>query len=620
MQDKQAENRPDLLRHFPVHATPFVGRVNALAEVKQSLLGAECRLLTLLGPGGVGKTRLAVQIAHNLVATPSEADTFADGIFFVRLASMHASKHLLHAIADALDFKFYQELAPQTQLLSYLRTKKFLLVLDNFEQLLSPLAAGETAVPPETQMSGVQFVSELLAAAPQVKLLITSREALNLQEECLYPLHGLQYPPSVARTAEKSPPEWEQYSAVQLFALHARRVQPAFSLTDEMQCVRRICELTEGLPLALELAAAWLKILPCADIARELAQSLDLLTSTFRNVLERHRSMRAVFEQSWQRLTHQEQIVLRRLSLFHGGFSPQAAAAVAEAALLDLAALVDKSLVRLSSNGRYRIHELLRQFAAQKLAETPADQAAARDRHSAYFLQYLHEREAALSHQQQTSRPGGDPARISENVRIAWNHAVAQNNSTEIDRALDSLYYFYRISSRFQEGADMMQPRCAAAGIQSTRHHLIAAYRPPQLLHDIIGQVWSRRENLSKKASPWRANIKTQREIAFSLNVLGNIVDTQGEREEARQLFQESLAVSQASGNQAGAGGSLYNLGWIAIRQGNYRCRPNSFPGKFDPLSGAGNEVGAALRWTAWGSPRFFAVNTKRPHTITKPA
>jgi predicted ATPase len=229
------------------YAIPFVGRTQEVADITARLLNPECRLLTLTGLGGSGKTRLALQAANTIAAQ------FPHGAVFVGLQPLTRSDLLVPAIAQAVGMTFYGEGEPHQQLLDYLHDKTLLLLLDNFEHLLD----------------GAALVTTILASAPSVTVLVTSREALRLREEWLYPLHGMATPPSVYATS------LEDYDAVQLFLSHARRVQPQFDLAHDHAAVIRICTMTAGLPLAIELAAAWLKGSSAALIAHEMQRSLN---------------------------------------------------------------------------------------------------------------------------------------------------------------------------------------------------------------------------------------------------------------------------------------------------------------------------------------------------------
>ncbi|MGH2353778.1 MAG: ATP-binding protein, partial [Chloroflexota bacterium] len=363
--------------------TPFIGRQADLAELSSLLSTPACRLLTLVGPGGIGKTRLALQAAARLRDARAAASGrgFGHGVYVVALQALRSPDLLLPALADALALPPVGSGDPLAQLLNYLRDKAVLLVLDNFEHL----------------MHGAALLAGILAAAPQLKLLVTSREALNVQEEWLYPIQGLPFPDSELAA------DLEDYSAVRLFAERARRVRWDFSLDAERAGVVRVCRLVEGMPLALELAAAWTKTLPCAEIATEIESSIDFLATRLRDVPERHRSMQAVFEQSWARLDGGERAVLRRLSVFRGGFRREAAEQVAGASIPTLSLLVDKSLLRLEVDGRYQIHELLRQYAEERLRCAADEAAQVHDRHCAHFAALLQARLGDIlgSHQQE---------------------------------------------------------------------------------------------------------------------------------------------------------------------------------------------------------------------------
>jgi predicted ATPase len=264
----------------------------------------------------------------------------------------------------------------------------------------------------EHLLSGVALITDILQAAPDVKILVTSREALNLNEEWPRQIGGLRYP--TGQPME----EIEDYSAVQLFAERAYRFRATFSLSDELDGVVRICQLVQGMPLGIELAAAWLKTLPCTRIADEIQASLDFLASPLRNVPDRHRSMRAVFDHSWKLLTGEEQAVFRRLAVFRGGFEHEAAQQVAAASLFVLTALVDKSLLQWTAGGRYDIHELLRQYAEQQL-EAAGETEMARAAHSAYYMDFLAQRDADVKGRRQIDALHEIKTDF-ENIRVAW--------------------------------------------------------------------------------------------------------------------------------------------------------------------------------------------------------
>ena len=362
------------MRHnLPAQATPFVGREAELAELERLLADSSVRLMTILGPGGMGKTRLSLEVARRLAdSTATTQIAFPDGILLVELASLTSAEQMLTAVATALGFAIEKEIEPRQQILDFLSNKQILLLLDNFEQLLALPA------------NGAEVVTAVLQTAPAVKIIVTSRQKLNLSSEVLFVLEGLAFP-DWQTTADAL-----NYSAVQLFLQSARRARVDFELTAaNLPPVARICRLTEGMPLGIVLAAAWVDMLSIAEIADEMQADIDFLESEMRDLPPRQRSMRAVFDYSWALLTEKEKDVLAKLSVFQGGFTRQAAQAVTGATLRQLLALVNKSLVQRDvGSGRYSVHELLRQLAESKLRQLPENHDAIQA-YSNYFAQLI---------------------------------------------------------------------------------------------------------------------------------------------------------------------------------------------------------------------------------------
>jgi predicted ATPase/DNA-binding CsgD family transcriptional regulator len=417
-----------MIRNFPLgYSMPFVGRTQELADISARLVNPDCRLLTLTGLGGSGKTRLALEAANTI------APQFPHGTVFVALQPITRSDLLVPTIAQALGVTFYGEGEPQQQLLDYLHTKTLLLILDNFEHLLD----------------GAALVTTILTSAQGVTVLVTSREALRLREEWLYPLKGMARPPSVYSTS------LEEYDAVQLFLYHARRVQPHFEVANEHEAVIRICEMTAGLPLAIELAASWLKGSGCAHIAHEIQRNLDFLSTTTHNVEPRHRSMRAVFDRSWALLSDNERLIFARLSVFAGGFAGEAAEQVAEASFSSLAALVEKSLVQMEAAGRFGMHELLRQYGMKKLEEY-GEREATYTRHSHYFAQLMLRHETALKQPQQLETLQ-TIERDFDNIRLAWEWSAKNRQVTHLHAMLNGLYLFGFLGNRYRETITIFQ-------------------------------------------------------------------------------------------------------------------------------------------------------------------
>jgi predicted ATPase/DNA-binding SARP family transcriptional activator len=421
-------------RHdLPRQSTPFIGREREIAEARQLLTGN--RLLTVLGPGGMGKTRLAIQLAGQML------DEFRNGVYFVSLAPIDSADHLIQTIAEAIGFPLSTDEAPKRQLLRHLRNRQYLLLIDNFEHLLD----------------GAGLVAEILQSAHDVMILVTSRERLKLQAESILSIDGLAYPRS------GSGPEALEYESVRLFLSSARRLRPGFALRpDNLPEVARICRMVQGMPLGIQLAAAWVDMLSPAEIAAEMSRSLDFLHSEWRDAPERHRSVRAAIESSWRRLTETQRQLLSRLSVFRGGFTLEAAQEVTGATLLRLAGLVHKSLIRRDmESGRYGIHELLRQFAWQRLEANPDARPAIDKAHAVYFANYMEKRWDYLADSRQLSGLAEIEADL-ENVRRAWRYWLQRRDAGRIRKFLDTFWRVYMVRGSFNVAAQLYSDAVSA--------------------------------------------------------------------------------------------------------------------------------------------------------------
>jgi predicted ATPase/DNA-binding CsgD family transcriptional regulator len=399
---------------LPPEKTPFVGRETELEEILHQL--EETRLLTLIGPGGIGKTRLALRAAE------LTTDRYQDGCCFIPLAPLRSAEGLVQAIAEGIKYPIATQEPPMRQLLRYLRPQHMLLVLDNFEHLLE----------------GAEFVSQILQEAPQIRLLVSSRERLNLVSETVLNIEGMHFPVEEDRQGEDLP------DALRFFVQSARRVHPTFDPTrDELLAIARICRFVEGMPLAIELAAAWLHLLSVDEIMDELKSSLDILSSELRDAPERHRSIRAIFDHSWSMLNQEEQRIFARLSLFRGGFTREAAREVVGASLGQLSGLVDKSLLSHDpTTGRLESHELLRQYGQQKLEETSDDLREAREKHGAYFADFMESGWVGLRGRCQEETLQLIEADL-ENVREAWEYDLQEQNVSRLWKYIYALWYVY---------------------------------------------------------------------------------------------------------------------------------------------------------------------------------
>ncbi|MBU0491938.1 MAG: tetratricopeptide repeat protein, partial [Chloroflexi bacterium] len=544
---------PSTIPHnLPPYLTPFIGRQEELIELAGRLGNPASRLVTLVGPGGAGKTRLALQSAGQ------HRDRFPQGVYFVPLAAVNSAGSLVTALASALRLFFAGRADPQAQFLDYLREKRLLLILDGFEHLLD-----ETGL-----------LVDILQRAPDVCLLVTSRERLHLQAEWTLEIGGLSWPAGEFPTGVSL----AAYDAVQLFAERASRVRKGFALAQEGPAVVRICQLVAGLPLGIELAAPWVSQFTCREIAQEIERSLDFLATTMRDVPPPHRSLRVVFDRSWDLLSADERMALRDLSVFRGGFLREAAARVAGpyGAPAVLAALAAQSLLRASPTGRYEMHGLVRQYAAEKLAESPSDEEGLRDRHCAYYTDFLHQRTAALQGDRQ--REALDEIRVkADNVRRAWQWAVERGQCEALDRGLASLHLFYETQGWYQEGLEAFGRAAASLQGRSGGERTLGRVLARQARCGERLGLYERARELAQASLALVTQPDAAADRVFVLNTLGSLAYLQGAFDEAGRFYQESHQVSQESGDRYGAIRALYGRGLVAEAHGEYAAAKKLF-------------------------------------------
>jgi len=411
--------------NLPVLLTELLGRERDVEAATETLKSA--RLLTILAPGGAGKTRLAIQVAAEM------SMSHPDGVYFVDLSPLDSPGEMVQAIAESLGIALSTEEDPKSQLMAYLGAKRQLLVLDNFERLVA----------------GADLVTEILTSAPGVTIVATSRIKLNVVGETVQPLPGLEI-------------EWDDAddplssSGARLFVDAARRSDSGFALThDDIEPLKRILQTVGGMPLGIELAGAWVDVLSVAEIDAEISRSLDFLESQAGGISDRHRSIRAVFEYSWAMLNQDERTMFAALSVFRGGFTREAAETVAGASIRSLANLTSKSLLVYDrEEGRYTVHELLRQYAESELAKEAGTADAVAAAHTDFYAELA----ARAAETMETSEL--DALRVIEedldNVRAAWRRSLAESDAPNSARFIAALWFLYEVRGWHQAGADLL--------------------------------------------------------------------------------------------------------------------------------------------------------------------
>ncbi|HLL02346.1 MAG TPA: BTAD domain-containing putative transcriptional regulator [Myxococcaceae bacterium] len=566
---------------IPAPTTAFLGRDKELALISQRLEAPDCRMLTLVGPGGVGKTSLAIEAAR------AYAVRHGGGACLASLAGVDAPGLLASAIADALALPASPSDTPEAleaQLLEHLRSRSLLLVLDNFEHLLE----------------SSQLVARLLARAPGLRLLVTSRERLNLRGEWELALEGLPA---------------EGGEAVELFVRAATQADASFSLTPDGEAyVRRICQRLGGMPLGLELAAAWVRLMPLEEIASRIEEDLDFLVAP-RDAPERQRGMRATFMYSWKLLSAEEQGALRRLSVFRGGFTQPAAREVAGASLELLAALMRKFLVRRTTAGRHVLHELIRQYAAEQLQAVPEEHQRAHRLHASWYAALLQQCQPALESPSSRAALGTLEPEL-DNLRAAWWHTVEQGLYEVLQQALDGFCLVHELRGHRAELSEALrraitrvrqepssrapdtrerrlllgrlltrlgrlclegETQGEAAGLLAESQSLLSELDVPQELRltlDTAGRLALLQGNHT--AAQWcfrgslaiSKNLEDRRGVAHSLSELAAVAMSSAEPEAARQLLEKSLEAFRALGDGRNVATGLGRLGYLLAQEG----------------------------------------------------
>jgi predicted ATPase/DNA-binding SARP family transcriptional activator/Tfp pilus assembly protein PilF len=557
----------DAAQVAPAAAAGFVGRAAELAELHALLGRDECRLLTITGPGGIGKSRLAKAAIAALEAR------FADGIGWIPLDDLTDAAQVAPRIAQLLGIDVSGRASAFDAVAACLAPRQMLLVLDNSEQI-----------------AGLAALSErLLASAPRLKLLATSRHRLKAAGEWLLPLAPLPVPPPDASGAAIA-----EFDAVRLFALRARAVQPAFAAAREAESVARLVRALGGLPLAIELAAPWVRLLPVAEIEAEVANSLDLLERDEEgDERPEHRSVRATFEQSWRWLSPVEQQALAALAVFVGSFSRAAAQAVTGAPMAVLAALVDKSLVQARADGRFELHPLIQQFAREKMRALGLEVRSV-ERHTEWYTRLL----GQLSERCE----GGEPDALDqiecefENCRSAWSAALAGDQPALVATMATPLWRFCETRGRWHDGVALFSAALTRLNESTPAHCAALAYASRSLagMHYRNGEP-AQAETHARRALRLYRRSRQPREVRRSLQILALALWVRGQAVEAQRYFDHALRLAEAAHDVIGMLNALNGIALCERTRGRYESAAQVYRRTLDLCMRAGDQQAQAV-------------------------
>ncbi len=568
-----------LPNNLPHQLSTFVGRTQEIADAEARL--ATTSILTLTGPGGVGKTRLALEVGAQVV------DAFPDGVWFVELGTLDDGTLIGDTIASALELK-HANAGATPVLVEALSERRMLMILDNCEHLLDPI---------------VEIADALLRRCKDLRIIATSREALGMAGEALMPVPSMSLPEPGGADSPEGLEHLATCDAVRLFLDRGRSVMPGFGLTEEnADAIAQICLRLDGIPLAVELAAARVRSLPPHQIATRLDHRFRLLTGGSRTALPRHRTLRAAMDWSFDMLPEAEQALLPRLSAFAGSFSLDAAEAVASGGPVDrdemidlLARLIDKSLLIAdegSAEARYRMLETIRDYAQERLVES-GDAPTIYAHHRDWFVELV-----------QQARPGFFTgaeqaqwlARLSEdhdNLRAAlrWSDEDPDGASAELSLA-SGLWRFWEIRGHLAEGSGWLERALARTGGE------ISARRASGLTG--AGILASLRGDHAGAVAAHEASLLLHRElgnplaVAAACNNVANAAIEQGNFARARELYREGIELTRAAGDQQSVGFSLLNLADLTARQGDVAEADKLYAESIATFEGIGDQWGVA--------------------------
>jgi len=530
--------------NLPAQPTPFVGRRRELNDLTEIMQGGN-RLITQIGPGGMGKTRIALEFGEEHLST------FRDGVYFVPLAPVSNAEFVPSTIAESLSFSFTSEDRTQ-DLVNYLAEKHVLLILDNFEHVTE----------------SASLVADLIAGAPNLTVMVTSRERLRLRGETIYEIDGMILPRLNSETSDTI----LEYPAVKLFMQSARRVMPDFEIDsdDTANDVGSIINMVQGLPLGIELAAAWLEMLPVDEISNEISRSLDFLETDLRDVPERHRSLRAVFEYSWNLMNEAERETFLKLSVFRGGFERDAAQNIADASLRVLTTLVNKSLLSRDPNGRYKVNKLLRQYAEERFK----DDATREDvctKHAQYYGKFLldfypmftskHEAQAIVKVETEL-----------DNVMASYDWALKQKKYEEIADSMYAIAMFYLSRSLLIDGKMMFQRfinELEANGKTDTRYYWESVVQ----LATFAGRLgyYEYSHDNAQKALAYFMSHQLTEPAAFAMNTVAYALMSMGEFERSIEYSAKASELMQDLSDLNIWYMAMGNMGYAEFLRGDFQ-------------------------------------------------
>ncbi len=538
------------LTNIPHNESIFVGRELELDAITNLLVDPSRRLITIHGSGGIGKTSLALEIARQHIGI------YRDGIFYISLTGVLSSEEFITELIETLEVPLIDSSNFGSRLKDYLRNKTLLLVLDNFEHLL-------------LDQKSIQVLTDILQQAVRVKFLVTSRERLNLKEEWIYPLNGLSYPDTNNYLDEESIAEFD---ALALFQVRARQVKPDFMLDSQsISAVVQICQLFEGLPLGIELAAADVWSLSSQVIADKISKHWNSLNTNVRNISPPYRNLWANLEVSWALIDIKLQQIFIRAGIFEDSFSISAAELISLASLDDLTRLVNQSLLR-HADGRYSMHSVIRQFARQKLQDSGflvEVQAAFVDFFTAYLLE--RQRESKSNHHIQAL----DGIQIEiRNLKKTWDWLLADKQIDKVEIFLDPLYEFFHIRSRYQEGIDFLQPALDLLDQMQAAEPFAQFEIVSGRLLVKIGSLAHRlrqndmaRDSLEKAAQIFKKHL-LENELAVCRSELADVYLRANDFTKAEGIAKENLNYFQEHPDDTGETRALNTIGLINLRRG----------------------------------------------------